>query len=96
MKKNDTVWQLFFILILDIYHFSFFIIFNYFSIIIFSLVQIHCKDVVLEDVDVSKALIEYVSQLAIEHLVIGSSNKTGFLRYGSLCLKSNGCALTFF
>ncbi|KAK7384859.1 hypothetical protein VNO78_30562 [Psophocarpus tetragonolobus] len=42
--------------------------------------DIHCKDMVLEDVDVSKALIEYASQYAIEHLVIGSSNKGGFLR----------------
>ncbi|KAG4931095.1 hypothetical protein JHK84_048087 [Glycine max] len=43
--------------------------------------DIHCKDVVLEDVDISKALIEYASQYAIEHLVIGSSNKGGFLRF---------------
>ncbi|XP_020224072.1 U-box domain-containing protein 52 isoform X2 [Cajanus cajan] len=43
--------------------------------------DIHCKDVVLEDVDVSKGLIEYASQYAIEHLVIGSSNKGGFLRF---------------
>ncbi|KOM48624.1 hypothetical protein LR48_Vigan07g232800 [Vigna angularis] len=42
--------------------------------------DIHCKDVVIEDVDVAKALIEYASQYAIEHLVIGSSNKGGFLR----------------
>ncbi|XP_057428298.1 U-box domain-containing protein 52-like isoform X3 [Lotus japonicus] len=42
--------------------------------------DIHCKDVVLEEVDVSKALIEYVTQSSIEHLVIGSSHKTGFLR----------------
>ncbi|KAG4382680.1 hypothetical protein AAZX31_14G124000 [Glycine max] len=43
--------------------------------------DIHCKDVVLEDMDVSKALIEYSSQYAIEHLVIGTSNKGGFLRF---------------
>ncbi|CAJ1972218.1 unnamed protein product [Sphenostylis stenocarpa] len=42
--------------------------------------DIHCKDIVLEDVDIAKALIEYASQYAIEHLVIGSSNKGGFLR----------------
>ncbi|KAJ1425717.1 UspA [Sesbania bispinosa] len=42
--------------------------------------DIQCKDVVLEDVDIAKGLIEYVSQAAIEHLVIGSTNKTGFLR----------------
>ncbi|KAK7320752.1 hypothetical protein VNO77_30519 [Canavalia gladiata] len=43
--------------------------------------DIQCKDVVVEDTDVSKALIEYASQYAIEHLVIGSSNKGGFLRF---------------
>ncbi|XP_061362543.1 U-box domain-containing protein 52-like [Gastrolobium bilobum] len=42
--------------------------------------DIHCTDIVLEDVDVSKALTEYAAQSAVEHLVIGSSNKTGFLR----------------
>ncbi|XP_068471762.1 U-box domain-containing protein 35-like isoform X1 [Phaseolus vulgaris] len=42
--------------------------------------DIHCKDTVIEDVDVAKALIEYASQYAIEHLVIGSSHKGGFLR----------------
>ncbi|KAK7260767.1 hypothetical protein RIF29_27064 [Crotalaria pallida] len=43
--------------------------------------DIHCKDVVLDDGDVSKALIEYTAHSAIEHLVIGSSHKTGFLRF---------------
>ncbi|KAF1858748.1 hypothetical protein Lal_00044781 [Lupinus albus] len=43
--------------------------------------DLHCKDVVLEDGDVARALIEYTSHTAIEHLVIGSSNKTGFLRF---------------
>ncbi|KAF1885649.1 hypothetical protein Lal_00039496 [Lupinus albus] len=43
--------------------------------------DIQCKDIVLEDGDVSRALIEYTSHSAIEHLVIGSSNKTGFLRF---------------
>ncbi|KAK7293689.1 hypothetical protein RJT34_16562 [Clitoria ternatea] len=32
--------------------------------------DIHVKDVVMEEVDVSKALIEYTTQYAIEHLVI--------------------------
>ena len=41
---------------------------------------------VLEDVDVSKALIEYASHSAIEHLVLGSSNKTSLFRYRSLYL----------
>ncbi|KAJ0091326.1 hypothetical protein Patl1_12748 [Pistacia atlantica] len=42
---------------------------------------INCKDVVLEDSEVSKALIEYVSQTAIETLVVGASGNKGFLRF---------------
>ncbi|KAF7849129.1 hypothetical protein BT93_L1214 [Corymbia citriodora subsp. variegata] len=42
--------------------------------------EIQCKDVLLEDMDVPKALIEYVSHNAIENLVLGSSSKSGFLR----------------
>ncbi|KAF5748057.1 U-box domain-containing protein 52-like [Tripterygium wilfordii] len=42
--------------------------------------DIQCKDIVLEDIDVAKGLIEYVSQTAIEALVVGASSKTGFLR----------------
>ncbi|XP_024635216.1 uncharacterized protein [Medicago truncatula] len=37
---------------------------------------IQCKRVLLEDADVSKALIEYASQVGIEHLILGSSAKT--------------------
>lgn len=48
--------------------------------------QIQCKDIVLEHGDVSKALIEYTSQSAIEHLVIGSSSKSSFLKYSSASL----------
>ncbi|KAI5354721.1 PREDICTED: U-box domain-containing [Prunus dulcis] len=43
--------------------------------------NIQCKDIVLEDSDIAKALNEYVSQSAIEHLVVGASAKTGFLRF---------------
>ncbi|KAH8503958.1 hypothetical protein H0E87_011559 [Populus deltoides] len=42
--------------------------------------DINCKDVVLEDTDVAKALIEYVTQTAIETLIVGASAKGGFLR----------------
>ncbi|XP_020204948.1 U-box domain-containing protein 52-like [Cajanus cajan] len=42
--------------------------------------DIQCKDVLLEDVDISKALIEYAAQAGIEHLVLGSSTKTGLLK----------------
>ncbi|XP_058785086.1 U-box domain-containing protein 52-like isoform X2 [Vicia villosa] len=42
--------------------------------------DIQCKDVLLEDSDVAKALIEYASQAGIEHLVLGSSAKAGLLK----------------
>lgn len=42
--------------------------------------QIQCKDIVLEDTDVAKALIDYVSKTAIDNLVIGAPSKSGFLR----------------
>ena len=35
----------------------------------------------LEEYDVAKALVEYANQAAIEVLVVGSSNKGGFLRF---------------
>ncbi|WJX16415.1 hypothetical protein P8452_06443 [Trifolium repens] len=50
--------------------------------------DIHCKGIVLEHGDVSKALIKYTSQSAIEHLVIGSSNKNGFLKYYSISIST--------
>jgi len=43
--------------------------------------DIHCKDIVLEDTDVAKALTEYVNHTGIENLVVGASTKTGFLRF---------------
>ncbi|XVE97787.1 hypothetical protein REPUB_Repub03eG0048900 [Reevesia pubescens] len=43
--------------------------------------DINCKDVVLEDTDVAKALVEYVTHAAIEVLVVGASTKPGFLRF---------------
>ncbi|RDX67075.1 U-box domain-containing protein 35, partial [Mucuna pruriens] len=39
--------------------------------------DIQCRDALLEDVDIAKAINEYVSQAGIEHLVLGSSTKTG-------------------
>lgn len=42
--------------------------------------QVHCKDILLEDTDVAKAIVEFVSQSAIEKLVIGASPKGGFYR----------------
>ena len=46
--------------------------------------QIQCKDVALEDTDVTNALVEFVTQSAIEILVLGAPSKNGFLRYEPL------------
>lgn len=43
-------------------------------------VKIQCKEVMIEDIEVAKGLVEYANQAAIEHLVIGASAKGGFLR----------------
>ncbi|CAH8274733.1 unnamed protein product [Arabidopsis lyrata] len=43
--------------------------------------DIQCKDVLLEESDVAKALVEYANQVVIEVLVVGSSSKGGFLRF---------------
>ncbi|CAH2061248.1 unnamed protein product [Thlaspi arvense] len=43
--------------------------------------DIQCKDVLLEETDVAKALVEYANQAAVEILVVGTSNKGGFLRF---------------
>ncbi|CAN6721301.1 unnamed protein product [Malus baccata var. baccata] len=51
--------------------------------------NIQCRDLVLEDSDVTKALVEYVTQTAIEHLVVGASAKTGFLRFKASDIPGN-------
>lgn len=43
--------------------------------------DIQCRDILLEDTDVAKALIEFVTHSAIENLVVGASSKNGFLRF---------------
>ncbi|KFK32639.1 hypothetical protein AALP_AA6G269400 [Arabis alpina] len=43
--------------------------------------DIQCQDVLLEEYDVAKALVEYANQAAIEVLVVGTSSKGGFLRF---------------
>lgn len=45
--------------------------------------QIQCYDVVLEDADVVKAIIEYINRTAIEVLILGAAAKGGLLRYDS-------------
>ncbi|KAK3007835.1 hypothetical protein RJ639_014337 [Escallonia herrerae] len=42
--------------------------------------DVQCQDVVLEDTDVVKALVEYVSQSGIEVLVLGAAPKGGLLK----------------
>ncbi|KAG7024523.1 U-box domain-containing protein 35, partial [Cucurbita argyrosperma subsp. argyrosperma] len=43
--------------------------------------DIQCMDVVLEDTDAAKAIIEYAANKAIENIVMGASAKSGFLRH---------------
>ncbi|CAM8975697.1 unnamed protein product [Rhodiola kirilowii] len=43
--------------------------------------DIQCRDVILEDQDIAKAIAEYVGLAAIEHLVVGASSRSGFLRF---------------
>ncbi|KAG1332012.1 U-box domain-containing protein 52 [Cocos nucifera] len=42
--------------------------------------DIRCTDVVLEEPDVAKAIVEFVSNAAIEKLVVGCPTKGGFMR----------------
>ncbi|KAJ0985201.1 hypothetical protein J5N97_003557 [Dioscorea zingiberensis] len=42
--------------------------------------DIHCKDVLLEDTDVAKAIVEFAAHAALEKLVIGTPSKSGFVR----------------
>ncbi|KAL4302377.1 hypothetical protein GQ457_10G018170 [Hibiscus cannabinus] len=41
--------------------------------------DVQCKDIVLEETDIAKAVVEYVTHAAIEVLVIGASSRSGFL-----------------
>ena len=42
--------------------------------------QIHCKDVVLDDHDVAKSIVEFAAHAAIEKLVVGATARSGFVR----------------
>ncbi|KAH9805559.1 protein kinase domain-containing protein [Citrus sinensis] len=42
--------------------------------------EIKCKEIVLEDTDIAKALIDYVSSHTIETLVLGAASRTGFVK----------------
>ncbi|CAN6464523.1 unnamed protein product [Victoria cruziana] len=51
--------------------------------------DINCKEVILEDNDVTKAVVEYVSQATIENLVVGASSRNSFLRFKSQDISSS-------
>ncbi|XVE98907.1 hypothetical protein REPUB_Repub03eG0149100 [Reevesia pubescens] len=42
--------------------------------------DIKCNEIILEDTDIAKALIDYVSASSIETLVLGASSKSGLVR----------------
>ncbi|XP_054783209.1 U-box domain-containing protein 35-like isoform X1 [Prosopis cineraria] len=47
-----------------------------------------CLDILLEDTDVVKAVIEFVSSAAIENLVLGATTRHGFIRFKSSTIPS--------
>lgn len=46
-----------------------------------ALLQIHCKDVVLDEHDVAKSIIEFSAHAAVEKLVLGATARGGFVRF---------------
>lgn len=40
--------------------------------------QVVCKDVILEDDDIARGVIEYATQNGVEKLVLGSNSRNGF------------------
>ncbi|KAF8407365.1 hypothetical protein HHK36_006493 [Tetracentron sinense] len=42
--------------------------------------DIQCRDVILEDADIAKALVEFVSHSAIENLVVGAPSRNSFIK----------------
>ncbi|KAH7687969.1 Adenine nucleotide alpha hydrolases-like protein [Dioscorea alata] len=42
--------------------------------------DVNCKDVVLEDIDIPKAIVEFAAHAALEKLVVGAPSKSGFVR----------------
>jgi hypothetical protein len=41
---------------------------------------VQCEDIVLEDTNVAKTIVEFVAHAAIEKLVLGATSKGGFVR----------------
>ncbi|XP_058113492.1 U-box domain-containing protein 35-like isoform X2 [Magnolia sinica] len=42
--------------------------------------EIQCKDIILDDTDIAKAITEYTAQNAIENLVMGAASRGGFVK----------------
>ncbi|KAL0903339.1 hypothetical protein M5K25_027711 [Dendrobium thyrsiflorum] len=51
--------------------------------------DINCKDVVVEDHDVAKAIVEFVSYAAIEKLVLGAPSRNGLMRFRGSDITTN-------
>jgi len=43
--------------------------------------QMHLKEVILDNSDISKAIIDYATNNAITDIVVGASTKNTFIRY---------------
>ena len=56
--------------------------------------QIQCQDVVIEDTDIVRAMIQFVTESAIEVLVLGAASRGGFLRYANPVTSPLSNALT--
>jgi K+-sensing histidine kinase KdpD len=53
--------------------------------------QMHLKEVILDNSDISKAIIEYATSNAITDIVVGASTKNTFIRYMTCLLHFHGC-----
>lgn len=42
--------------------------------------QLQCKEVILNESDIAKAIVDFVIYLAVDKLVVGSSNRNAFTR----------------
>jgi len=51
-----------------------------FNVFVLNSKQIQCKEVILEDMDIAKGLIEGISKYSIELLVLGAPSRSGLVR----------------
>lgn len=42
--------------------------------------QVQCRDIIVKDTDVAKAIAEFISNCVVEKLVVGASPKGGFVK----------------